>query len=250
MHTRLDRIGAGTVQCWRFILLICRFQDMDFRFAGFISVSLLAHLALLVAGAESLTPKIGGAAAALNVTLLANQQAPAPVSAAETITASTPAPSEPEPAVAPMPDTPEPVIAAASTDRQQPSPTIDHRPRDPAPPAQHNTAASTATAAIAPAPEASERISAALQSQLEEQFDYPWLARKRGWQGRVTLSLHIGKNGDLSRWKIARTSGYQVLDRSALDSARRIRRLPGAAGLLNGSALDLQIPVHYRLLDS
>lgn len=221
---------------------------MDFRFAGFISVSLLAHLALLVAGAESPTPKIGGAAAALNVTLLANQQAPATASAAEMTTAIASAPSEPEPAVAPAPDTPAPVITA-STHRQQQSPVIDHRPRDTGS-TRRSTAASTATTATAPAPQVSERISAALQSQLEEQFDYPWLARKRGWQGRVTLSLHIEKNGDLSRWKIARTSGYQVLDRSALDSARRIRRLPGAAGLLNGTALDLQIPVHYRLLDS
>ncbi|MDT8387753.1 MAG: TonB family protein [Thiogranum sp.] len=222
---------------------------MDFRFAGFISVSLLAHLALLVAGAESPTPKIGGAAAALNVTLLANHQAPATVFATETGTAIAPAPSEPEPEVTPARETPEPRVAA-SAHQQQHSPAVDQDPRATEPAVRPGIAASTATAATAPAPQVSKRISAALQRQFEEQFDYPWLARKRGWQGRVMLSLHIGKNGDLSHWKVARTSGYQVLDRSALDSARRIRSLPGAAGLLNGTALDLQIPVHYRLLDS
>jgi protein TonB len=94
-----------------------------------------------------------------------------------------------------------------------------------------------------------ERVSAALQSQLAESFEYPWLARKRGWQGLVTLSVHIDGNGAISEWKIARTSGFNVLDRSALKAASRIDHLPRAAELLGGQAIDLAIPVQYQLLD-
>lgn len=100
------------------------------------------------------------------------------------------------------------------------------------------------------APDVGKRISAALQHELAKRFEYPWLARKRGWQGLVTLSLKVAENGDLSDWAISRTSGYAVLDRSALDCARRITRLPEAARWLDGRSLQLVIPVHYQLLDS
>jgi protein TonB len=94
-----------------------------------------------------------------------------------------------------------------------------------------------------------ERISAALRNQLAENFEYPWLARKRGWQGLVTLSVHIDGNGTISEWKIARTSGFSVLDRSALKAASRIGHLPRAAEMLDGQSIDLAIPVQYQLLD-
>jgi len=95
-----------------------------------------------------------------------------------------------------------------------------------------------------------EHISAALQNRLASNFEYPWLARKRGWQGQVTLSLHVDINGDLSNWQVSTTSGYRVLDRSALKAARAIQHLPEAKGLLNDQPLNLSIPVHYQLLDS
>ena len=93
-------------------------------------------------------------------------------------------------------------------------------------------------------------ISAALQNRLASNFEYPWLARKRGWQGQVTLSLRVDNNGGLSNWHIATTSGYGVLDRSALKAAKAIRHLPEARDLLHGQPLNLMIPVRYQLLDS
>jgi TonB family protein len=62
--------------------------------------------------------------------------------------------------------------------------------------------------------------------------------------------LHIDKHGAVSQWRIARTSGHTVLDRSALEAARAIDRLRQADGLLNGESLNLSIPVRYRLVDS
>jgi protein TonB len=96
----------------------------------------------------------------------------------------------------------------------------------------------------------SEQISAALQRQLAAHFEYPWLARKRGWQGEVTLSLRVERDGHLTRWAISETSGHALLDRSALATAKRIGRLPQAAGWLNGRSIDLLLPVSYRLLGS
>ena len=85
---------------------------------------------------------------------------------------------------------------------------------------------------------------------MASRFEYPWLARKRSWQGQVTLSLQVDSSGSLSNWRISRTSGYSVLDRSALKAAKAIRYLPEAEALLDGQLLHLLIPVHYQLLES
>ena len=94
------------------------------------------------------------------------------------------------------------------------------------------------------------RISAALRKRLAHYFEYPWLARQRGWEGQVMLSLRVLGNGRLDDWRIEHSSGHRTLDQSALKAARRIRQLPLAAQWLGGRSLRVRIPVRYRLLDS
>lgn len=94
------------------------------------------------------------------------------------------------------------------------------------------------------------QVSAALRKRLSSHFEYPWLARKRGWQGNVSLSLTIKKDGQLSNYKIATTSGYAVLDKSALNSAKQIIKLPEAIDWLQGDSMELVIPIRYQLAGS
>lgn len=218
---------------------------MNTQLSAFVAVSCLAHAALLLCS-EPLAPvqlNIGGQAQALRVSVTTRTSPAArEVAALETVTTTTPPARQPGPAPLPR-----------STPRSE-------TPREPAEHVAAQTIAPRATGdEVAVAAQAiqqtstlnvSERVSAALQSQLAERFEYPWLARKRGWQGLVTLSLHIDANGELSQWKVTRTSGYRILDRSALQAARRISRLPQADRLLNGRSLTLSIPVRYQLLDS
>jgi len=109
---------------------------------------------------------------------------------------------------------------------------------------------STATPPHSSTENISKHISAALKNRLARYFEYPWLARQRGWQGQVLLSLHVASNGDLSNWKVVQTSGYRTLDQSALKAARRIEHLPQAEHWLNGASLEVHLPVQYKLLDS
>ena len=101
-----------------------------------------------------------------------------------------------------------------------------------------------------PSRSAARRVSAALRQELATYFSYPGMARKRGWQGEVTLSLLVERNGTLSEVTVARSSGHPVLDRSALRSALRIKQLPGISKQLGSEPLSLQIPVKFQLLDS
>ena len=91
------------------------------------------------------------------------------------------------------------------------------------------------------------RIKAHLYTDLARYFDYPELARRRGWEGRVMLAVKVASDGQLQQIRVARSSGFAILDDSALQSLRQVDRLSEAATLLNGRQLAMQIPVIYRL---
>lgn len=89
-----------------------------------------------------------------------------------------------------------------------------------------------------------------LQTRLSHYLTYPPLARSRGWEGTVLLGLRVESNGRLKKIRIARSSGYAVLDNSALNSLNRLGQLAEASAWLNGRGLDMQLPVIYRLIEN
>lgn len=117
----------------------------------------------------------------------------------------------------------------------------------PAAPQEHghsiNMASRTTTD---PDESAATRARAQVVSDLARYFYYPPLARMRSWEGRVLLAFHIGQNGLLQDARVARTSGFGVLDEAALNSLRRVERVANTGN----ARLDLEIPVVYRLTDA
>ena len=114
-----------------------------------------------------------------------------------------------------------------------------------------NTAATPATGVAFttgdPPADTVNRIKAHLYTDLARYFDYPELARRRGWEGLVMLAVKVASDGQLQQIRVARSSGFAILDDSALQSLRQVDRLSEAATLLNGRQLAMQIPVIYRL---
>lgn len=86
-----------------------------------------------------------------------------------------------------------------------------------------------------------------LQTQLSHHLIYPPLARRRGWEGTVLLGLHIESNGQLEKIYVERSSGYAVLDNSALNALRAMKTLAETTAWLQNRELTMQIPVIYRL---
>lgn len=108
----------------------------------------------------------------------------------------------------------------------------------------------TVTAAIeapAVAPGARKAVRARLEDELARHFHYPFLARRRGWEGKVVLRLRIDGRGRIDSTEIAESSGHGVLDRAALDAVAKVALIPGAAERLGGIGLSLELPVIYRL---
>jgi periplasmic protein TonB len=91
------------------------------------------------------------------------------------------------------------------------------------------------------------QLTQALLEALSPHFRYPVVARQRGWQGEVQIAVRIDADGNLHNIRLARSSGYALLDEAALRSLTRIGRMPQVASWLQGHAFDLRVPVVYRL---
>jgi TonB family protein len=88
-----------------------------------------------------------------------------------------------------------------------------------------------------------------LRSVIRAHFYYPELARRQGWEGRVTLGVRVEADGRLTGIRVIESSGYPVLDAAALDCLRRAGRLVDGVPALK-AALDVTLPVQYLLVDS
>jgi protein TonB len=86
-----------------------------------------------------------------------------------------------------------------------------------------------------------------LQNQLNRYLSYPMLARRRGWQGEVMVAFDINVVGQLNNVRLAHSSGYSVLDHSAVTAINKLQQisLPDTLGRLQ--AMELQLPVRYQL---
>jgi protein TonB len=118
-------------------------------------------------------------------------------------------------------------------------------------------ATSTAPESLRAAPEAEDNQEATraylrsrLLANLANYFYYPALARRNGWEGTVLLGLRVEPDGQLDKIRLERSSGYAVLDNSALNSLKRIGKLVEARAWLEGHSVDMQLPVIYRLIEN
>ncbi|HJW38727.1 MAG TPA: energy transducer TonB [Candidatus Udaeobacter sp.] len=71
---------------------------------------------------------------------------------------------------------------------------------------------------------------------------YPLAARARQEQGTVLIRLTIGKNGEPESMQIARSSGYPLLDQSAIGAVRLWRAHKEYVGL------KLNLPINFGLV--
>ncbi len=63
-----------------------------------------------------------------------------------------------------------------------------------------------------------------------EKPPYPLLARKRGYEGRLVLRLLVSAQGNVDRVVVLKSTGYAILDKAAVKTARRWRFSPAIEG--------------------
>ena len=140
------------------------------------------------------------------------------------------------PAPAPVPE--QPVV-------QEPVETPPLAAVEPAP-----AAAPARTAPTAQAPEALSRDQYRVQliDEARRHKRYPPLARENNWQGDVRVAVALAANGQASV-TLRGSSGYEVLDRQALEMFTRAARTVPVPPALRGKEFSLEVRAVYGLED-
>ncbi|MCI0481305.1 MAG: energy transducer TonB, partial [Candidatus Dadabacteria bacterium] len=76
--------------------------------------------------------------------------------------------------------------------------------------------------------------------------NYPKIAKRHGYEGLVVLNVFVLESGNVGKIEIRQSSGYGVLDNSALDTVRKWVFIPGKK---NGSAISswVVVPIRFDL---
>jgi protein TonB len=56
---------------------------------------------------------------------------------------------------------------------------------------------------------------------VREHLEYPYLARRLGWEGEVLLFFRLNPTGEVEEIKVLKSSGFEVLDKSAVNAVKR-----------------------------
>tara|TARA_B100001741_G_C16411441_1_gene531786 strand:+ start:186 stop:911 length:726 start_codon:yes stop_codon:yes gene_type:complete len=78
--------------------------------------------------------------------------------------------------------------------------------------------------------------------------EYPMIARKKGWQGRLLLNVHVSKDGNVINLNVVKTSGFEILDKISVKTIRDWKFTPARIGGKNVED-SLNIPVSFRLIN-
>jgi len=77
---------------------------------------------------------------------------------------------------------------------------------------------------------------------------YPQLAREQGWEGTVVLKIFVESDGQPASIEILQSSGYRILDESAVSAVQKWQFLPTRTGGFTFSSW-IKIPVRFTLVE-
>lgn len=86
-----------------------------------------------------------------------------------------------------------------------------------------------------------------IQQNFQKYYSYPYLARRKGWQGTVILDFNVEPSGIITDIKVTESSGYNILDRAAKSSLEKVSRVDAVQLAAISQSLSLRLPVSYRL---
>ncbi len=167
-------------------------------------------------------------------------------------------PKPPPPVTKTPPPTPQPVMtpptspppAAPAAAAPEPAPVL----AAPATPAAPATVVNTPAPAPAPTPPAAAQPAPAkieLPNSKADYLhnpppDYPRMSVRLGEQGQVMVKVLIGADGVPQKAEVQTSSGFERLDKAALDAAMRWRYVPGKRGGV-AEAMWYQVPITFNL---
>ncbi len=96
-------------------------------------------------------------------------------------------------------------------------------------------------------PEPLRGYAAIIKQRILNNLTYPESAKTGGFQGTTVLSLHLTYLGELKEVVVKTSSGYQVLDASAMAVAKALGTYPPFPSTIDAKDLWIDVPIAYRL---
>lgn len=159
-----------------------------------------------------------------------------------------PRPEPPPPKVPPkITEPPRPVPAETSAPPEVEEKTVEKTPPE-QPDREESVEAAEDTSATPGDSQASMEVTrkAAPLYKTNPPPEYPRLARRRGYQGKVVLSVHVNKEGGVDNLWVYESSGYRLLDQAALQAVRKWVFEPGLKGDRRAD-MWVNVPVSFEL---
>lgn len=72
--------------------------------------------------------------------------------------------------------------------------------------------------------------------------EYPYLSKRNGEQGRVTLGLLISESGEVAETRVVTSSGYPALDLAASEAMAKCKFTPK---IVDGKAVEYTFKMQY-----
>lgn len=164
------------------------------------------------------------------------------------------APPKPKPVALPRPDPkpePPPVERAEPAEESPPAKAVQAPPEPVAPPAPTESPSASAThnghAANAKREGATSGEGNSPAHYLQRPNpEYPAVAKRRNWEGRVVVRVKILADGSCGQAEIHQSSGHDVLDEAALEAVCKVRYAPNKR---NGQPVEgwANVPINFNL---
>lgn len=149
----------------------------------------------------------------------------------------------PKPVMAKSPEVvqpPPPPVIAAPPKSEAPPPTVVAPVAPPAEPQKP-------TVNQADVDSARNQYGNLLSREVAKHKQYPKIAQMRGWQGDVELDLQIDGSGNLVASKVRTSSGFEALDKQALEMVKKAAPFPLPPEALRSKTFNVIIPVSFKL---
>jgi len=85
-----------------------------------------------------------------------------------------------------------------------------------------------------------------IQNKIKQAISYPYEAIEKGWQGTVKLTLRILKDGTLDEAFIKESSGHDVFDKDALNTAQILAPFEAFPPMLELQEIIITLPIVYN----
>jgi periplasmic protein TonB len=126
-----------------------------------------------------------------------------------------------------------------------PAPPADLPPKPPL--QQAVAAAGTAAKGVPQQSAAGREYTALIRGMIDQQKEYPLMARKAGTEGTVYVRFALTRDGRLKRAEVSRSSGRIILDKAAVNAVKNVARFPPVPDALEGAELNFELPLLYKI---